>query len=492
MNPTHARLHEGLARFGLKSFRPLQLEICTEIVEGRDVFAILPTGGGKSLLYQLPATLRPGCALVVSPLIALMKNQVDALVARNVAAATLNSQQPHDVQESVLRRLREKSVELLYVSPELVATPKFRDIVSKMDVSLVAVDEAHCVAAMGHDFRPEYGELANLREVLGPGVPWIAVTATADPETRAEIVHSLKLERAKLVQASFARRNIAMAAKFRGKDRAAIREILSLSRRFASGAGIVYCTARRTTEEVAAELVRAGVPAIAYHAQMDRAHRSRAVELFVSEPRIVVVATIAFGMGIDRPDVRWIVHYNLPKSPEAYSQEIGRAGRDGKPSVALLLWGPRDASVIRHFLRQIADTTHRAREQARFDTMMELAEDRRSCRAQALLAWYHEISEACQSCDVCLGSFEAVVATAAPARRGPAPRFEILDRLRAARRSIATARGTTPEAVFETARLNDLAIWVLMYGGLEPRPAIPGRLAQGAGRQILRDAGLAA
>jgi len=487
--PLSDRIAASLARLGHKSFRALQEDICGTLIDGGDVFAILPTGGGKSLLYQLPALVRPGTAIVVSPLIALMQDQVEALRRKGIAAATLNSTLERAEESQLLDEVKAGRIKLLYVSPEKAASPLFRDMVSKLEVALVAVDEAHCIAHMGHEFRPEYRDIAALREVLDAGVPWIAVTATADPETKAEIVECLQLAGAKLVQASFARPNIAITAAYRGKDSEAVRRILGVSRAFPEGAGIVYCTARATCERVAADLVRAGVPAVAYHAQMDFAHRKRVVELFVTEKRIVVVATIAFGMGIDRPDVRWVVHHNLPKSPEAYSQEIGRAGRDGLPSLALLLWGMRDVAMLGKFAGELKDRALRARAKARVESMRRLASEERTCRSRTLLAHYHEVSGDCGKCDVCRGSFDAVLAATAPARGGPPARFVVLDRLRAGLASMTAGAGQRPSLVMDRETLGALAVWWFMYGGLAPRPPLPRYLARANAKAVLAAAG---
>lgn len=483
---TGPRLEEGLKRFGVPSFRPKQREICTALVEGRSVLAILPTGAGKSLCYQLPAIVRKGTAIVISPLLALMADQVRGLRDRKIAAATINSLLSDAEREAAFEAASAGKLELLYVAPETAIGHEFRDLLSRMEIALVAIDEAHCVSAWGHDFRPEYRKIAQLREVISKSVPWIALTATADPDTKADIVEQLGLDQALHVQTSFDRPNIRLAAKHRGTDSDAIDEIVRIDAlfpkdRYPSRAGIVYCLARKTTVAVAKELQAAGMKALAYHAGMTPAQRKKTLASFTNEPRIVIVATVAFGMGIDRADVRWIVHRDLPKGPEGYSQETGRAGRDGKPAIALLLWGVRDVVMLRKFIKDSNSSLVRARETARLDAMVDIASGV-ECRRQATLAWFHEIKEPCGTCDVCLGSVEAAVAAFAKSNHVPAahvaaasrssahagtsnagtslPKISTYERLRGARKKHAGRNNLKLWEVANNATLENFARWI--------------------------------
>jgi len=383
--------------FGYGEFRPHQAEIIDHIIAGGDSFVLMPTGGGKSLCYQLPALHRGGTAIVVSPLIALMKDQVDALRANGVAAAVLNSSLSAEQSAATLRDLRGGVLDLLYVAPERLVLDGFLRDLDSIHIALFAIDEAHCVSQWGHDFRPEYVKLGILRERF-PAVPIVALTATADEQTRDDVVHQLGLSGARMFATGFDRPNIHYAARYKTKPAIQLAEFL---REHEGASGIVYALSRRRTEEIAARLRDAGFSAAAYHAGMDAASRTRVQDDFLGDRLDIVVATVAFGMGIDKPDVRFVVHYDMPKSIEGYYQETGRAGRDGLPSQAMMLWSMQDVVTSRGFIDAIGNTEQRRIEAHKLQAMIAYAEAL-SCRRAALLGYFGEdLSEPCGHCDVC-------------------------------------------------------------------------------------------
>jgi ATP-dependent DNA helicase RecQ len=406
--PSTDPLGETLRRvFGLHEFRPHQREIIEDVIAGRDAFVLMPTGGGKSLCYQLPALHRPGAALVVSPLISLMKDQVDGLVASGVEAAFYNSALAADDARRVLARLHDGELDLLYVAPERLMNPDFLARLAGLDIALIAVDEAHCVSQWGHDFRPEYAALGALREQF-PGVPLIALTATADPQTRQDVIRVLGLERARHYVTSFDRPNIRYSVL--EKDRP-MEQLL----RFLAGregeSGIVYALSRKRVGEIAAALEKQGIAAAAYHAGLAAETRRSVQERFLRDELRVVVATVAFGMGIDKPNVRFVVHYDLPKHIEGYYQETGRAGRDGLDSEALLLFGAQDIVMARRLLESTESHEQRRIESHKLQSMVAFAESL-TCRRRVLLGYFGETLESdCGNCDVCLDPPERFDAT---------------------------------------------------------------------------------
>ena len=390
--------HDILHRvFGFSAFRGQQEAIIGRVCAGGDVLAIMPTGAGKSLCYQVPALVRPGCALVISPLIALMEDQVRALRANGVAAASLNSQTRDS--EATFQALREGRLDLLYVAPERAAAEGFRAMIGRMDVALVAIDEAHCVSQWGHDFRPEYRRLKALCDGL-PGVPRVALTATADVETRADICTQLGIDIGQMVLAGFDRPNIRYQVSAKTDAR---RQLLGFVGQQQGRSGIIYAPTRADTERVRDWLRDAGHNARAYHAGLDGEERQANQAAFVRADDMVMVATIAFGMGIDKPDVRFVGHLGLPKSIEAYYQETGRAGRDGDPAVAQLIWGVDDIQRLRGFIEQgEGDEAHKTRERARLGSLIAFLETA-GCRRQPLLRYFGEPEPApCGNCDNCL------------------------------------------------------------------------------------------
>ncbi|MCA0303570.1 MAG: DNA helicase RecQ [Proteobacteria bacterium] len=384
--------------FGFGAFRPGQEEIVGAILRGENVLAVMPTGSGKSLCYQLPALVRGGVTLVVSPLIALMRDQVRALTAAGVAAGSLNSSNDPAETARVLGLLRRGDLRLLYVAPERLARPDTIEMLAESNVSMMAIDEAHCVSQWGHDFRKEYLELGSVARQIGGRLQTIAFTATADAPTRTDIVDKLFAQPPRVFVRSFDRPNLRLA--FKPKERSS-KQVLAFVRAHEGESGIVYCASRRKVEELAETLKEAGVRALPYHAGLDKAVRDRNQDTFQQEDGVVMTATVAFGMGIDKPDVRFVCHADLPANVEAYYQEIGRAGRDGLPADTLTLYGMGDMQLRRLQIEQGDLSDERKRiERQRLGALLSLAEAPR-CRRQTLLAYFGESSEPCGNCDLC-------------------------------------------------------------------------------------------
>jgi ATP-dependent DNA helicase RecQ len=385
--------------FGFSSFRPGQEDILSAVLGGRDVLAVMPTGSGKSLCFQLPAIVRESLSLVVSPLIALMRDQVAQLQQLGVEAASLNSSSDPDERRRVKRGIDDGSLRLLYVAPERLLGGGALDALKSARIGSIAIDEAHCVSQWGHDFRPEYMRLREVVDALG-GLQTIAVTATADAPTRAEIEQKLLVRPPKVFVRSFDRPNLFLA--MRPKTNAT-RQLLDRMDRHANESGIIYCASRRRCEELAEELQRTGRNAFPYHAGLDHSVRIRNHEAFLREDGCVMCATIAFGMGVDKPDVRFVFHADMPSSIEGYYQEIGRAGRDGLPADTFTLYGAGDIELRRRqILEGNAPDERKQVEIAKLDDLVALCETAR-CRRQALLAMFGEESGPCGHCDVCRG-----------------------------------------------------------------------------------------
>jgi ATP-dependent DNA helicase RecQ len=408
--------------FGYPAFRGQQAAVVEHVAAGGDALVLMPTGGGKSLCYQIPALLREGTAIVVSPLIALMQDQVAALREAGVAAAVLNSSLDAQQAYQVERDFAAGKLNLLYVAPERLMTERFLGLLARARLALFAIDEAHCVSQWGHDFRPEYIELSVLHERF-PAVPRIALTATADELTRAEIRQRLNLGEARIFISSFDRPNIRYQIAEKNNARSQLLDFIRANH--AGEAGIVYCLSRKKVEETAAWLNDAGIPALAYHAGFDNQTRARHQERFVNQDGLVITATIAFGMGIDKPDVRFVAHLDLPKSIEAYYQETGRAGRDGLAADAWMAYGLQDVVQQRRMIAESeAGEAYKRISYAKLDALVGLAETA-GCRRVRLLAYFGEDSAPCGNCDNCLnpprvwdGTEEAQKALSAVYRSG--------------------------------------------------------------------------
>lgn len=383
--------------FGYDQFRPFQEEIITSVFEGKDTLVLMPTGGGKSICYQIPALLFDGLTIVVSPLISLMKDQVDALRSNGVEAAFLNSSMTQKEEEIVMQQVLHGTLKLLYLSPEKLLT-EFDKWLNQVNISLLAIDEAHCVSTWGHDFRPEYAQLGELRERL-PNTPCIALTATADKTTRNDIIRQLKLHHPKVFVASFNRENLSLTVRQNVPKKKKMNEIGDFIAERLNQSGIIYCLSRKGTEEVAGELRAQGFSVGAYHAGMSANERELVQNEFINDDIQIICATIAFGMGIDKSNVRWIIHYNLPKNIEGYYQEIGRAGRDGMPSDTVLYYNLRDVMVLKQFANKSSKNEVYTNKLYR---MLNYAEAT-SCRRKILLAYFSEhMNKDCGNCDVCL------------------------------------------------------------------------------------------
>jgi ATP-dependent DNA helicase RecQ len=398
-DPGASALHLLNTIFGHPAFRGAQADIVSHVAGGGDALVLMPTGGGKSLCFQLPALLREGTALVVSPLIALMQDQVAALRQLGVRAAFLNSSLDGREAYATERALLAGELDLLYVAPERLMMPRMLDALTQAKLALFAIDEAHCVSQWGHDFRPEYLQLSVLHERF-PAVPRIALTATADPQTRDEIIRRLALDEARVFISSFDRPNIRYTIVDKLDPRTQL--LRFIKEEHPDEAGIVYCLSRKKVDETAAWLAEHGIGALPYHAGMDGAARARNQERFQREDGVVMVATIAFGMGIDKPDVRFVAHLDLPKSIEGYYQETGRAGRDGEPADAWMTYGLGDVVQLRRMMEQSEGSEEFRRVSfAKLDALLGLCETA-GCRRVRLLHYFGEASEPCGNCDTCI------------------------------------------------------------------------------------------
>ena len=388
------------SRFGYPQFRFQQQQIIETLIAGRDALVLMPTGGGKSLCYQIPAIIRDGTGIVISPLIALMQDQVDALAQNGINAAFLNSTQSLEQQQQVRQRLRNGEIDLLYVAPERALGDDFLDMLTSCRIALFAIDEAHCVSQWGHDFRPDYRKLTRLHEHF-PGVPRIALTATADRRTLREIEQQLRLGDAQRFVHSFDRPNIFYRVAQGDNNRQRLWSFIEANH--AADAGIVYCLSRKKVEETAKWLGDKGRVALPYHAGLDKRTRVEHQRIFLQQEGVIVVATIAFGMGIDKPDVRFVAHLNLPRNLESYYQETGRAGRDGDPASAWMAYGMQDVIMLRQMMAQSdADEQFKRVLHQKMEAMLGFCEQT-GCRRQTLLAYFDEVlDQPCGNCDNCI------------------------------------------------------------------------------------------
>ncbi|TPM10880.1 MULTISPECIES: DNA helicase RecQ [unclassified Mesorhizobium] len=473
--------------FGFDDFRPGQAEIMDALLGGRHVLAVMPTGAGKSLCYQVPALVLGGLAIVVSPLVALMQDQVAALRLAGVAADTINSSIEREANVAAWRRVASGQTRLLYLAPERLMTERMLEALAKLDVSLIAVDEAHCISQWGPAFRREYEDLSRLRSIF-PRVPIIALTATADEATRTDIEARLFAGRAETVVLGFDRPNIKLALEAKQDSK---RQLLRFVQRHAGKSGIVYCLSRKKTEEMAAFLEKNGVTALAYHAGMSKEAREANQNAFMTLSGVVMVATIAFGMGIDKPDVAYVFHTDLPGSLEAYYQEIGRAGRDGRAAEAHMLYGLGDIRMRRLFIDdEESSPEHKKRGHRRLDTLIGYCEAVQ-CRRQILLGYFGEQAAPCGNCDNCLdqapradGGAEARIILTAVAQTGE--RFgaaHVIDILLGHETEKVLARGHQTLTSFRAGAAYRKTVWLslirqLVAGGfLVPDPDGHGGLA---------------
>ena len=444
-------IHLLKKHFGYDTFRPKQAEIIQHVMSGSDALVLMPTGGGKSLCYQLPALKFPGTTVVVSPLIALMKDQVDALTANGISAAFLNSSLSAQEMVSVERDVRNGKMKLLYLAPERLAMPAIRQFLKEVSVSLFAIDEAHCISEWGHDFRPDYRTLRDIR-TLFPGIPMLALTATANERVRNDIIAQLSLRDGKIFRSSFNRSNLTY--RVIPKKKALERLVQELKAR-PNESAIIYCFSRKGTEKTAADLKANGIKAAAYHAGLSPIQRTRVQERFIRDETPVITATIAFGMGINKPDVRLVVHRDMPKSVEGYYQETGRAGRDGLPSDCLLFFSQGDRFKHEFFIRDMDDLNERQKARKQLDDMARYC-TLTSCRRTYLLHYFGEAREdaPCLGCDICL-----------PKQTLPTPSkrslldfdSELFEKLRGIRKRLAEERGVPPYIVFGDKTLQDMA-----------------------------------
>ncbi len=394
--------------FGYDEFRPLQEEIIENVLAKKDSLVIMPTGGGKSLCYQLPAIQLPGITLVISPLIALMKDQVDSLKANGISAEFINSSLSPEEIYQIQTMARNGSLKILYVAPERLAVPSFRQFLDTIDVQLIAIDEAHCISEWGHDFRPEYRNLKKLRKDF-PKIPVIALTATATKKVRRDIVEQLNLEEAKIFLRSFNRENLAYSVE---PKKGVFDRLMVLLEKYRDQSAIIYCSSRKTTEKLAEDLRNENFTALPYHAGLDQNTRSLTQEKFIRDEISIIVATIAFGMGIDKPDVRLVVHYDIPKSLEGYYQETGRAGRDSLASECVLFYSYGDKMKQDYFIRQITKEDERLQAEQKLDQVIEFCE-LPHCRRAYLLKYFGEQWDLknCGNCDTCITPKEDFDAT---------------------------------------------------------------------------------
>ena len=449
--------------FGYDAFRPMQAEIIDQIYSGSDVVVLMPTGGGKSICFQIPAITMSGVCVVVSPLIALMKDQVEGLRSNGIEAAFLNSSLCYQEQQKIEDDLFNGHYKLIYVSPEKLVSQNFLPLLKKLTVSLIAIDEAHCISSWGHDFRPEYMQMRFLKKEF-PNTPLVALTATADRVTRLDIIEQLQLGEPKVFIASFDRPNLSLQVRAGQKK---MEQIVTFLAKHKNEAGIIYCLSRKTTEDLAGKLNQIGIKAAFYHAQMSNRDRSDVQEKFINDTTPVICATIAFGMGIDKSNVRWVIHYNLPKNIESYYQEIGRAGRDGAPAETMLFYSYQDVRVLREMLES-NEGQNQEIQLAKLERIQQFAEAA-ICRRDILLNYFGEYRDSsyCGNCDVCKhppqyfdGTVLAQKALSALARLDEkVGTMLLIDVLRGSSRQEITQRGFDKIKTYGAGRDLSLAEW---------------------------------
>lgn len=434
--------------YGYRAFKPIQQRAIASILQGQDTLVVMPTGGGKSLCYQIPALLLDGLTLVISPLISLMKDQVDQLVRLGIRAACMNSTLDGEHYHALRQQIQERQIQILYIAPERLRSGDFLSLLRQQTVSLIAVDEAHCVSQWGHDFRPSYHGISQFIRLLPKRPVVAAFTATATAETRTDIMQQLELVRPNIYRASFNRSNLILAVERESNRKEALLQFVQAHR---GQCGIVYCNTRKEVDKIWDLLRRAGIPVVRYHGGMEDWERNENQDKFLNEQVDLIVATNAFGMGINKPDVRYVLHYNLPKNIESYYQEIGRAGRDGLPSLCVLFFSYSDVHVNRYLLEQSSKSQERLEvELSKLDAMVQYASTRR-CLRQFILQYFGEQAKPhCQGCSNC-----CTVSLGPPVIQQPAE--ELLNMLRGLRLMLAIEEGVPSYRILSDETLQDLA-----------------------------------
>ena len=446
--------------FGYDSFRPMQAQIIESILNKKDTLVLMPTGGGKSICFQIPALILPGLCVVVSPLISLMKDQVDTLNANGIPAAFLNSSLDFATQNEIIRKCSNNEIKILYISPERV-TKEIDYLLKRLPINLFAIDEAHCVSSWGHEFRPEYTNLKSLKTNF-PGIPVIALTATANDQTKADIIKQLHLVNPEVFVASFDRPNLSISVKLDTKPKQKTDEIISFIKKRSGETGIIYCLSRNSCDKLSETLKLNGINAASYHAGLSPIERDRVQTGFIQDQIQVVCATIAFGMGIDKSNVRYVIHFNVPKSIEGYYQEIGRAGRDGLPSDTLMYFGYGDLKILRSFATEGNQSQLNLEKLKQVQRFAEAV----SCRRRILLSYFGEkIANDCGNCDICLPvqvaeitpGYEVSYTKPIKAKASGNYSVEVFEKLRVLRRQIADSEQLPAYIVFSDATLKDMA-----------------------------------
>ena len=449
--------------FGYNNFRPMQEEIINNVLQKRDALVLMPTGGGKSLCYQIPALQFEGLTLVISPLISLMKDQVDNLRANGISAEYINSTLSNDNIINIQQKTIQKEIKLLYVAPERLALESFKEFLKKLQISLIAIDEAHCISEWGHDFRPEYRNLNFLKKAF-PNVPIIALTATATMKVRDDIIKHLSLECSRVFLSSFNRENLNLIVIEKKKT---FNKIIEMLKEYRNESVIIYCFSRKDSEKIAFGLRKAGFNALPYHAGLDPEIRKHNQELFIKDQVNIIVVTIAFGMGIDKPDVRLIIHHTFPKTLEGYYQEIGRAGRDGLPSEWILFYSRGDRKKHEFFINKIADSSVQLNARTKLAKVMSYCETF-SCRRKHILEYFGETfpENNCKGCDICL-EFPKLGKNIMPEKIKIEKTKELLnydkslfEKLRSLRKQIANERNVPPFIIFGDISLREMAFYL--------------------------------
>lgn len=443
--------------FGYDEFRPMQLDIINNVLQKKDTLVLMPTGGGKSLCYQIPALEMDGLAIVISPLISLMKDQVDALKANGIKADYINSSQAYNEIENIRKKIQKKEVKILYIAPERLALEDFKIFLLGQKISLIAIDEAHCISEWGHDFRQEYLNLKYLKKIF-PDTPIIALTATATPKVREDILQQLALADPKIFTSSFNRKNLNLMVM---QKKNSFDKIINLLRKHKTESTIIYCFSRNEVEKISKKLREKGFLALPYHAGLSAETRKENQDAFIKDEVNIIVATIAFGMGIDKPNVRLLIHHTFSKSIEGYYQEIGRAGRDGLPSDCILFYASGDKRKHQFFIDQLKDEKLKKSSIEKLNKMMSYCETK-TCRKKTILNYFGEnFPDNCNGCDICLETSELEEAPEQKLLFTESSKIdynkELFDKLRVLRKNLAVQRNVPPFIIFGDASLQEMA-----------------------------------